>query len=403
MSQSLLYHAFGIPKTDRYVRTEYQQGAVWFTVRPEREPEGCPHCPGKEFVRHGQRERKVRMVPIGLKPVGLKVEVPRYRCKGCGQTWEVTPPFVGAYEHVSRQLKRYVIDLSRLMPIPDVAALTGLCWDTVKGIVQEGLARDYGHIRLKDLRRLAIDEIYLGRKQKYLTLVMDQETGRIVWVGRGKGGEALQPFWRRLKASGAKIDAVAMDMSQAYARAVGRHRPGALIVFDRFHVMKLMNEKLDDLRRQLVRQAESVDAKVAIKGTRWLRLYRRDHLPRNKARELARALELNQPLARAYLLKEELALAWEQGSWEAMADFCCAWCGKAIASGIDQLIAMARSLTDHAAGLLSYTVTQITNGRMEGINRKIKTRLRQVYGLRDDNFLRLTLYALHEAKHKLVG
>jgi transposase len=313
------------------------------------------------------------------------------------------PPFVGAYEHVSRQLKRYVIDLSRLMTILDVAALTGLCWDTVKGIVQERLARDYGHIRLKDLRRLAIDEIYLGRKQKYLTLVMDQETGRIVWVGRGKGGEALQPFWRRLKASGAKIDAVAMDMSQAYARAVGRHLPGALIVFDRFHVMKLMNEKLDDLRRQLVRQAESVDAKVAIKGTRWLLLYRRDHLPRNKARELARALELNQPLATAYLLKEELALAWEQGSWEAMADFCCAWCEKAIASGIDQLIAMARSLTDHAAGLLSYTVTQITNGRMEGINRKIKTLLRQVYGLRDDNFLRLKLYALHEAKHKLVG
>jgi len=174
-------------------------------------------------------------------------------------------------------------------------------------------------------------------------------------------------------------------------------------VFDRFHVMKLMNEKLDDLRRQLVREAETEDAKVAIKGTRWLLLYRRDHLPQNKTRELQKALEMNQPLATAYLLKEELALAWEQENWQAMADFCCAWCEKAMASGIGQLMSMAQSLTDHAEGLLSYTVTQMTSGRMEGINRKIKTLFRQVYGFRDDDFLRLKLYALHESKHKLVG
>src|SRR5439155_1576546 len=175
-------------------------------------------------------------------------------------------------------------------------------------------------------------------KKKYLTLVIDQESGRIVWVGRDRAGEALHGFWKRLKASGAQIEAVAMDMSQAYASAVAQHLPGALIVFDRFHVMKLMNEKLDDLRRQLVREAENDDAKVAIKGTRWLLLYRRDNLPKNKTRELQKALDLNQPLATAYLLKEELVLAWEQGSWEAMADFCCAWCEKAIASGIEQLV-----------------------------------------------------------------
>lgn len=296
-----------------------------------------------------------------------------------------------------------MIDLSRMMTILDVAELTGLSWDTVKDLVKKRLAKDYAHIRLKELRRLAIDEIYLGRKQKYLTLVIDQESGRIIWVGRGKAGEALQGFWRRLKASGARIEAVAMDMSQAYASAVARHLPEALIVFDRFHVMKLMNEKLDDLRRELVRQAQSEEAKVAIKGTRWLLLYRRDNLPKSKARQLQKALERNRPLATAYLLKEELALAWEAESWEAMADHLCAWCEKAIASGIDQLVSVAQSLTDHAEGLLTYSTTGMTNGRMEGINRKIKTMLRQFYGLRDNDFLRLKLYALHESKHKLVG
>ena len=91
MLQSLLYHAFGIPKTYRYVRTEYEKGAVWFTVRPEAEPECCPHCQSKELVCHGRRARKVRMVPIGLKPVWIKAAVPRYRCKGCGATWGTSP------------------------------------------------------------------------------------------------------------------------------------------------------------------------------------------------------------------------------------------------------------------------------------------------------------------------
>ena len=300
-------------------------------------------------------------------------------------------------------LKRYVIDLSRMMTILDVAQLTGLCWDTVKDVVKERLAKDYHHIRLKDLTRLAIDEIYVGRKKKYLTLVIDQESGRIVWVGKGKGGEALRSFWKRLKASGANIEAVAMDMSQSYASAVAKHLPNALIVFDRFHVMKLMNERLDDLRRELVRQAANNDDKVAIKGTRWLLLYRRDNLPPGKARQLEAALKANKPLATAYILKEELALAWEQESWEEMADFCCEWCLKAIASGIAQLVAMAQTLTDHGMGILAYAQTHMTSGRMEGINRKIKTLFQQVYGFRDDDFLRLKLYALHEAKHKLVG
>jgi transposase-like protein len=92
MSQSLLYHAFGIPKAYRYVRTEYQAGAIWFTVRPEQKPECCPACRSQQFVAHGRRERRVRTVPIGLKAVWLKVTVPRYRCKDCGQTWELSPP-----------------------------------------------------------------------------------------------------------------------------------------------------------------------------------------------------------------------------------------------------------------------------------------------------------------------
>jgi transposase len=289
------------------------------------------------------------------------------------------------------------------MTLKDVAMHCGLSWDTVKEIVKARLEKEYRRVPLKRIRRLCIDEIYVGRSAKFMTLVMDADSGRILWVGQGKGGPALREFWRRTKCAQARIEAVCMDMSAAYARSVREHIPHAVIVFDHFHVIKLMNEKLDDLRRELVREVETEDSKRAIKGTRWLLLRRRDNLPADRKGELEEALKLNEPLACAYLLKEELSLAWQEESQPSMVDYLEAWCEKAIASGISQLVAMAGTLCRYAEGIIAWATTRLSNGRMEGINRKIKTFLRQAYGLRDPEFFRLRLLSLHEAKHQLVG
>ena len=139
-------------------------------------------------------------------------------------------------------------------------------------------------------------KLYLGRTRKYITLVMDMESARIIWVGEGRGAEALREFWRRFKLSGARLKAVAMDMSGAYACSVRAHAPHAILTFDRFHVMKLMNERLDDLRRELARETRDRTVKEAIKGLRWLLLHRRDNLEKDAAKRLERSLEINQPL-----------------------------------------------------------------------------------------------------------
>ena len=131
-------------------------------------------------------------------------------------------------------------------------------------------------------------------------------------MDQGRGSQALREFWRRFKLSGARLKAVAMDMSGAYAASVRTHAPHAIVTFDRFHVIKLMNERLDDLRRELAREAQDHNAKEAIKGLRWLLLHRRDNLEKDAARRLKRSLALNAPLQCAYLLKEELAELWEQ-------------------------------------------------------------------------------------------
>ena len=132
------------------------------------------------------------------------------------------------------------------MTLSEVAALAHLGWDTVKEIVKADLRRRYAHIPLREVRRLAIDEIHLGKKMKFLTLVIDLDTGRILWVAKGRGKEALRKFWRRLRLARARVEAVACDMSAAYWSAILENLPEAAIVFDHFHIIKLANETIDD-------------------------------------------------------------------------------------------------------------------------------------------------------------
>ena len=142
------------------------------------------------------------------------------------------------------------------MTILDVARHLGVSWDVVKDIQKRDLSRRYAKPKLKHLRRIAIDEIAVGKGHRYLTVVLDLESGAVVFVGDGKGGDALKPFWKRLRRCKAKVEAVAMDMSPAYRDAVATHLPEATIVFDHFHVIKLFNDKLSDLRRSLYHQAD---------------------------------------------------------------------------------------------------------------------------------------------------
>lgn len=304
----------------------------------------------------------------------------------------------------TKRFARYVLDLVGHMTMWDVAQHLGVSWNLVKALLKEALRRRYGRPRLKDLRLLAIDEISIGGGQRYLTVVLDLETGAVVFVGDGKGAEALDPFWRRLKSARACIEAVAIDMSQAYINAVRAHLPQATLVFDHFHVVKLMNDKLADLRRDLQRQADAED-KAVLKGTRWLLLKAPENLneARNEAAHLDAALELNAPLAAAYYLKEDLRQLWSQPAKERATLFLEGWIERARATGIRQLVQMSNTLSLHRAGILAYYDVPISTGPLEGTNNKIRTLQRQAYGYRDQEFFRLRIFALHETRYELVG
>jgi transposase len=318
---------------------------------------------------------------------------------------QVPIAFADERRSYTKGFERYVLDLSRHMTIRDIARHLQVSWDVVKDIQKRYLGKKFKQVKLKHLRQIALDEIAIGRGQRYFTVVLDLASGAVVFVGDGRGADALMPFWQRLKHSGARVEAVAMDMLPAYLSAVVTHLPAAVIVFDRFHIIKLFNAKLSDLRRELYREATELMHKRVLKGTRWLLLKNPENLDptRQEPQRLQQALQLNQPLATAYYMKEDLRQVWEQPHKEAARRVLHDWIRRAEASGIRMLIKFAHTLAGHRNQILAYYDYPISTGPLEGTNTKIRVLQRQAYGFRDTEFFKLKIYALHETRYELVG
>ena len=403
MSTSLLYHRFGIVGY-HYVKQNFVEDTTIFHVEQPRDRLRCSHCGSQDVWSQGGVERIFRTVPIGKHPTMLVFKVPRVLCFACGKVRQVKIGFADPKKHYTRSLERYVLDLSRHMTIKDVANHLVLGWDTVKEIQAKHLQRNFGKPKLHNLKQIAIDEINIGKGHRYLTVVLNLLTGAVVFVGDGKGVEALEPFWKRLRRSHAKIEAFATDMSKAYIRAVRENIKRAVHVFDHFHVVKLMNEKLSALRRQLFHELTAAGKKL-LKGVRWLLLKNPENLdPKKKEpQRLKRALKLNEPLAMAYYLKEYLRQIWQQ-PFKAMARLVLEdWLSQARASGVRMLEQFADTIEEHQEGILNYYDCKISTGPLEGTNNKIQLMKRQAYGFRDHEFLKLKILGLHETKYALVG
>jgi transposase len=254
MSNTLVNRDLGL-RDYELVRTERMKSEIRYHLHDPKP--SCPLCDSKNVAREGFTPRTIRITGVEEKRCYAVVNVPRVRCRDCHAVSRGKVRFADPNKSYSRSFERTVLRHIRLASsLQDVAEHVGYDWHIVKDIHKRELKRKFGKTPLRHLKHIAIDEVYLGRKLKYRTLVLDLDSSAIVYVGQGRDSEALQPFWRSLRGSGARVKAVAMDMSRAYAAAVTRNLPKARIVFDPFHVVKLMNEHLDEIRRQLVREAE---------------------------------------------------------------------------------------------------------------------------------------------------
>jgi transposase len=403
MSTAILYHGFGI-QGYQHVHTKIHSGAIHFRVRQDVFNLRCPICGSYKVKCRGKVMRRFRTVPIGSKPVWIELPVPRVLCCLCNMVRQVKVRFAFRRRSYTRAFERYALELSQHMTIKDVARHLGVSWDVIKDIQKRNLIRRFAFPQFHKLKQIAIDEITIGKGHRYLTIVLDLKSGAVVYVGEGKGAEALERFWKILRRQKVRIEAVATDLSPAYISAVLTHLPKAVHVFDHFHLIKLYNDGLSDLRRKLYHEAELMQRQV-LKGSRWLLLKNPENLdPNHREQErLSAALELNQPLALAYYMKEDLRQIWMQPDKTTATQILQDWVQRAFASGISMLIKFAKTVALYRSGILAYYDYPISTGPLEGTNNKIKTMKRQAYGFRDLEFFKLKILALHRTKYALVG
>jgi transposase len=381
------------------------EGVVLISIRQPRESLRCPDCGSSHVHVKTHEDRVFRGLPIGSRPVRIYLPVARVACQKCGTVRQVDIPFARERVTYTRSFERYVLELSAYMTIQDLARHLQVSWDMVKGIQKRYLHKKFARPKLRKVREIAIDEVHVGRGKRFATVILDLETGAVIFVGNGRGIEAVRPFWQRLQKSRAKIRAVATDMAGGYIAAVSKFLPQAVHVFDRFHVMKLYNEKLSDFRREVYRMLPDELQKKTLKGIRWLLLKNPENLDEEKDehRRLEAALELNEPLMKVYYMKELLRYFWNQGSKRQARRWLNEWIALAEDSGIRMLKQFARTLALHRKGLLAWYDYPISTGPLEATNTKIQLLKRQAYGYRDTEFFHLKIYALHLTRYALVG
>ncbi|MCG2734549.1 transposase, partial [Pseudodesulfovibrio aespoeensis] len=191
----------------------------------------------------------------------------------------------------------------------------------------------------------------------------------------------------------------------AYIGSVLENLPGVPLVFDHFHVVKLMNDKLTEVRRKLYQELSCTLARNVLKGSRWILLKNPENLNKERGEDgrLEEALRMNEPLAKSYYLKEDLRQIWNQADKMAAEGFLQGWIERAMESGIGPLMQMGKTMAAYRSGILAWYDHPISSGPMEGTNNKIKTLKRQAYGYRDLEFFKLRIMGIHEAKYALAG
>jgi len=404
MSSHLIYLALGLHGY-KYKKTFCKKGKIFLYVEKKPDKLQCPCCGNSQINLKGKITRQFKTLPIGSKPVVLVVEIQRIHCKRCNVIRQVHLNFADVKKTYTRALARYILELLEMTTINDVARHLNMSWDTIKEIQKDYLLKRFSKPKLANLKQIAIDEISIGKRHKYLTIVLDHMTEAVVYIGDGKGADALDAFWKKLRRTQACIQAVAMDMSKAYRAAVRTHLPKAAIVFDHFHIIKLFNEGLTTLRRQLYYETKDYLKCEALKGIRWILLKNPENLKseKNEKAQLEKALQVNKPLATAYYLKEELRQLWSQKDKKQAEVFLEQWVGKARTSGVQMLVKFSNTLSAYRTGILAYYDYPISTGPLEGTNNKIKTIQRQSYGFRDKEFFKLKIFAMHHSRYALIG
>lgn len=367
---------------------EFFATVVEVTVALRRRRLICPHCAYKTRFRYDTRPvgSRWRHLDLGVWRVELRANLRRLSCPTHGVVTEAVP-FARPGANLTRDFDDLLGWLATRMDKTAIARLCRVSWRTVGRACERVVDSELDPGRLDGLFRIGVDEISWRKHHKYLTLVVDHDRGCVIWGAKGRDSKTLDEFFTELGPQrAAAIEAVSLDLGPAYIKSVSAegHAPQAVICADPFHVVKLATEALEEVRRDLWQQLRRLpDDRWAkdFKGARWALLKNPEDLTETQVDQLARIRRNRGGIWRAYEMKEQLrAIFAGDLTRDQAAELLDRWCARAQRSRLAPFIRCARTMRHRRDLILNAIEHGISNGRVEGLNTKVRLITRRAYG-----------------------
>jgi transposase len=391
----------------RVYRHEINEGAktlkLWVRRKRGNRKLVCSGCGRKLSEVYDTYEREVRDLPCFEFRTTVAIELYRVRCPDCGVKTEKVPQ-LPSKAPFSKRFEEAVGLACESAPVRRVARQFGLSPSTVRAMDLRYLKRWAARRRKPALRQMGIDEMYLGKKQKFLTVVSNLETGEPLWFGRERKKETLDEFLGQHLSGFQRsvIRAACVDMWEPFRQSLKQWLPNCQIIYDKFHILQHASAAVDEVRRaEFFRKGGRT--REIVKGKRWLLLSSWVHLDRTKKRQLNQLFALNRRVMKAYLLKESLARLWDYIYEGAMLRYLQSWTDQLRWQRLAPLQKLAAMLIKHLEGILNYCKTKVPMGVVEAVNGNIKALLRRGRGYRDLNYLLLKAQRLAATKTEFVA
>jgi transposase len=379
-AKTLLRRQLALKRT-RVTGFEFTEVGIDIDVAPMTRVPYCSACQRRAPRVYDHRDRVWRHLDFAGMEVTLRYRQRRVDCRTCGAVRAELVPWADAGSRFTRDFEDQAAYFAQVMDRTAASRLLRVAWRTVGQIIERVVARLGPTDRLDGLEYVGIDELSYRRHHEYITCVVDHVETKVVWAAEGKSAATVDGFFKALGPErAAKLKGVTIDMSGAYIDAVERGAPQAQIIFDRFHVQRLAQDAVDQVRREQVRSlAGSADAGT-LKKTRWALLKNPWNLSAVEGDKLAEVQRTNRPLYRAYLLKETLAEIFNRRQVGVAREKFVAWCGWAARSRLAPFKKLSKTIRRHLDGVLAFIATGLSNGPTEGLNGKIRTLTRRAYG-----------------------
>ena len=364
-------------------------GLVAMIVPDKRFTPRCGQCLESAPYRDSRPMRRFRHVPMWGIPVELQYEPRRVSCLRCGGVHVEAMPWVSGKQRMTRALMITLATWTRVLPWKQVAQLFRCAWGTVATAVEEAVAYGLDHRDLGQLTHIGIDEISRKRGHVYVTNVYDLRSKRLVWSGEERSRDTLEAFFAFLgPEKTAELEGICCDMWQPYIDVIKEQAPQAVLVFDKFHIVRHLMEAVDQVRRDEVREKGPAHKALMYK-TRFIWLKNPWNLTEGQALRLGELEQLNLKINRAYLLKELFRHFWDYTYAGWARRYLKRWFWWATHSRLEPMRDFAWMVRRHEEDILNYFRMPIDNGTVEGLNNKAKLVIHKAYGFRTaKNYIR---------------